>query len=147
MEQKNKMTLIYIGIALVVLIIVGVYFYRRGKKTVTIQQVPIDNPTQDNGGSTNNNPAGESQAAITELANRLYNEMNGTNFWRDSAPYNDLLLLSDTDFVKVYNTFNTLHQAESAATLKAWLVDEYGIGEFATFKEQILTRMGRLNLI
>ena len=145
MDKKTKTYLIVAGIVLLIIIAVGIWFYRKGKKQVTILPPPLDNPNST--GDTKNNPYSVASASITELSERLYDDMKGFNVWRDNEPYKKLIGLSDTDFVKVYNAFNTAHQSEGNGTLKGWLQDESGIGEFSTLKDEILTRMGRLNLI
>lgn len=144
MKVSTKQLLIVIGVVLLIVIAVGIWFYRKGKKQTTIAAPPADNA---GGGATNNNPAGVSNSEISMLADALYQEMDGVSLWRNIDPYIDLMVLSDTDFVKVYNMFNTKHQAEGDGTLKEWIESESGIGEFATVQAAIVARMARLSLI
>ena len=148
MKLTSNQLLIILVVVLLIFVIIGVWFYRKGKKQTTIAPYVNDNPTTNNtGSSSSNNPAGVSSSQISMIAQALFNEMDGFNVWRDTKPFTDLLILSDTDFVKVYNKFNTDHQAKGDGTLKQWIEDESGVGEFATIKEAILERMARLNLI
>jgi len=144
MKVSTKQFLIIGAVILVVFIIIGIWFYRKGKKQVTIAEVPFDSPFES---SNSNNPYSVSDSELVELSDRLYREMDGFGIWRDADPYKDLIKLSDTDFVKVYNIFNTNHQSKSGETLKKWIENEYVIGELASYIKSILDRMGRLNLI
>jgi hypothetical protein len=151
MKLTSKQILIIVAVVLVILVIVGIWFYRKGKKQTTIAPYVNDTPGATGSGSTTgtgtNNPAGVSVSQISMISQALFNEMDGFNVWRDTKPFTDLMILSDTDFVKVYNKFNTDYQAEGDGTLKQWIEDESGVGEFATIREAILQRMARLNLI
>lgn len=133
--------LLYSGIALLVVLIgIGWWFYHKGKKTTTIAAIPNDTP------EGANNSAGVSLSQISQIADALYTDMDGFNWaGHDSQPYQDFESLSDTDFVKVYNTFNTKHQSEGNGTLKKWIEDEdYAFDDVV---DSILSRMGRLNLL
>ena len=122
----------------VIIVAFSIWFYIKGKKKTTIATVPVDSPTGEN------NPNAVSTADITQLANELYNDMNGFNWsGHDVTPYQKLDSLSDTDFVNVYNTFNTLHTGEG--TLKQWMDSETYV--FNDVTDSILDRMARLNLI
>lgn len=140
MKLNPKQLLIIFAIVVVLMVIVGVWFYVKGKRKTTIAPPPQDNPD----GSTNN-VYGVSSAEIAVISDQLYQDMDGFNLTgHDSAPYEKLSALSDTDFVKVYNAFNTKYQKEGG-TLKEWIEDEsYAFDDVV---EAILTRMGRLGLI
>ncbi len=144
MKLTAKQILIIIAIVVVILITVGVWFYLKGKKTVTIQKPPLDDPNADQG--TGNNPNAVSNGQITAIASALFEDMKGFNWsGHNSEPYKNLDSLSDTDFVNVYNTFNAAHQSDSKETLKQWIENEdYA---FSDITKSILERMGRLNLI
>lgn len=143
MKLSTKQILIISAIVLTVFIVIGIWFYRRGKKQVTIQAPPQDNP---NGGAPVNNPYAVSQGEISTIANGLFIDMDGLNWSGHSVEaYEKFNSLSDTDFVKVYNAFNTVHQAESGDTLKKWIeAESYAFDDVV---DSILERMGRLNLI
>lgn len=143
-----KFTKVHMWIAIsviVVLIVFSVYFYRKGKKQTSIQALPGDLPGSN---QANNNPAGISNAEILQLTTDLYNDMQGVNFWgHDNTLFQKLLTLSDTDFVKVYNTFNTSYQSTSGETLTQWIANETNVtGNFMILKEAILDRCAKLNL-
>ena len=141
MKLSSKQILIVVAVVIVIFIGVAYWYYRKGKKQTTIAPIPNDSPTGIN------NPSGVSLSSISQLADELYQEMNGVSLYRDSQPYVKLLVLSDTDFVKVYNSFNEKYQKEGEGTLKQWIEGEYGLGQFDTLKTSILSRVGRLNLI
>jgi len=142
MKLSPKQILIVIAIVFILLISIGVWFYLKGKKTVTIQKPPLDNPDPNNP----NNPYSVSSGEITSIVSALHEDMDGFNYYgHNSEPYEKLNSLSDTDFVNTYNTFNTMYQVASGQTLKQWIESEsYAFDDVTT---SILDRMGRLNLI
>ncbi len=141
MNLTAKQIGIISAIVFILLLTIGIYFYYQGKKKTTIKEVPKDTPP---GGE--NNPSGVSSGEIFRISNALYDDMNGLNVWgHDILPYQDFNALSDTDFVKVYNQFNTEYQGDSKATLKQWIDSEMYV--FDDVVESIKKRMGRLNLI
>ncbi len=145
MDKQTQKYLIIGAIVFVVLISVGVWFYRKGKKQTTIQKVPNDNPT----GSGPNNPYTVGSPNITQLVQDLHSDMSGLNlFNNDASVYTRLMTLSDTDFVNVYNTFNSKYQIPSGQTLKEWIEGEqqYWGSDFSVIKPTVISRMGRLNL-
>lgn len=147
MKISTKQVLIILAVLLVILAVTGFYFYKKGKKKVTAVPLPSDKPVVIDG-EVQNNPFGLSRASIAELSEQLYSDMKGLTILRDNDLYSDWLRLSDTDFVDLYNIFNSKHQADSGATLKEWLYGEVGVwgSDFNALKKDILTRMSRLNL-
>ena len=148
MNKKQKIFL-YIGIGvLLFLVVFAFYFYRKGKKTTTISNVPNDLASAS--GSGVNNPAGVSASEIKLLANELYDDMDGLNFWNghNLDPYKKLLTYSDTDFVKVYNTFNELYQKENQETLIQMIYNEWQNNSSAwnSIRDTVLDRAVKLNL-
>jgi preprotein translocase subunit SecD len=145
MDKQNK-TYLFIALGvLLFLVVFGYIFYRKGKKTVSIQDLPQDLP-----GSTNssNNASGASNTELKMLVNDLYKDMNGVNILtRNIEAYQKLLTLSDTDTVKVYNAFNTLYQIESKETLKSWISNETGFTGFTVLRDAILSKFTKLNFI
>lgn len=141
MKLTTKQILIIAAIVLVVFVVVGIWFYRKGKRQVTIQAPPLDNP--DTG--TGNNTYSVSNAEILQTVEDLYRDMNGFNWaGHDAEPYEKLQSFSDTDFVNTYNTFNSKYQQESQQTLKEWIESEsYAFDDIV---DSILDRMDRLNL-
>lgn len=144
-EVKTRTIIIIAIIILIIVIAIAIYFYQKGKKTTTIAPVPIDRPGDTSGG---NNTAGASDGELKQLAVDLFTEMDGFNATRDYIPYDRLLLLSDTDFVNVYNIFNTKYQGSSGETLVEWVAGEKYIWDdrFKTIKQNIASRAGRLGL-
>lgn len=151
MEAKTK-TYLYIGISI---LFVGFVIYWFGKKASTIQQAPLPNELP--GMKELTTPEAKT---VRDVATRLYNEMNGFNFTRDTKPYADFNNLSDKLFIAVYNDFNNSYASKGSGTLKEWINDEYSavinnfvlgfglfsVGTFKTLKNSIFERFSKLNL-
>jgi hypothetical protein len=121
MLLNKKYLYIAIGV-LLLLVLLGWYFYRQGKKTVTLQSAPGELP----GNPTSGNVVGASNDEIKRIANGLYGDMKGLNLnGHMYDPYNAAVLLNDADLIKLYNTFNTLYQQDSGETLTSWISNEY----------------------
>ena len=147
MDAKFKKQLIIGAIIISALIGFAFYYYKKGKRSTSIAPLVNDNP---NSTAANNNPAGISDSAVKQLADALYQDMNGVNtLGHQPEPYASLLAGSDTDFEKVYNSFNTDHQAEGSGTLKGWIEAEHPLydPQFDAYRTSILQRMAKLNLI
>jgi hypothetical protein len=116
MKLTTKQLLIIAGVVLVIFIVIGVWFYRKGKRKVTIQPPPLDDP------GSGTVASGVSNAEILSISGALHKDMDGFNYaGHDVEPYQRLNALSDTDFVKVYNVFNAAYQPDSGETLKQWI--------------------------
>lgn len=139
---------LYIAAAILVLIIIlSVFFYFKGKKKgssqTSIQYLPGDLPygTPNQPGAT----TGASNSTIKSIAERLHQDMDGFNIWgHDMQPYQDAIILSDTDFVKLYNTYNGLYQSSSGETLTQWIENEKFWENDIT--DAMLNRLAQLNL-
>lgn len=143
MKTSNKTILIVIAIVVVFIVGIAFFYYRKGKKQVTIQKPPLDNPNSD---SPENNPFAVSDAQITSIVDALHRDMDGLNWnGHDVQPYQDLNALSDSDFSRVYNVFNSKYQSDSGETLKQWIESESYVFDDVT--DSIKQRMGRLNLL
>jgi len=116
MKEDKKNLYIYGGGVLLIAALVY-YAYKQGKKQTTIAPLPEnDNPT----GQT-----GETNENLAILATQLYDEMSGFNWsGHDVEPYKKAVLLSDIDFVRLYNIFNTKYQSTSGETLTGWFNSE-----------------------
>lgn len=140
--KKNK---IYIIISLIV-VAGGLILYFIGRKASSIQQAPLpeENETID----------AAAVAKIRRIANALHEDMDGVNWInRDKAIYKEMLSLSNSIFVSVYNDFNKLFEAENKGTLKQWIEDEYFFNfvtgaslEFRSLKNALIERFNTLNL-
>jgi hypothetical protein len=145
MDKKTKKYLIIAGIVLVILIIFGWYFYKKGKKTTTLSPIIPDDP---NSTSAGNNPAGLSNASLVTLAAQAYEDMKGFNgTGHNDDIYQAILELSDTDFSRFYNTWNSKYQVDTGETFIQYLSDQYALyfSSFRTLKEAIMERAARLN--
>jgi hypothetical protein len=116
MKTDKKSIYIYGGGVLLIAALIY-YAYKQGKKQTTISPLPEnDNPT---GG------IGETNENLSTLATNLYDEMSGFNWsGHDSTPYKKAVLLSDIDFVRLYNIFNIKYQGTSEQTLTGWFDSE-----------------------
>lgn len=144
--MEHKTQLIIAGVVLLLLIIAFIYVYRKGKSTTSIAPVVKDNP---NSNDPENNPAAASDTEIKRIANALHADMDGLTVGHDSQPYQDLLMLSDTDFERVYNEFNTQYQESSGQTLLGWIDNEvinFWDISFDALRTSIDSRMAKLNL-
>jgi len=105
-------------IALIILAIVAIYFYRKGKKQVTISDIPTDNPqtTTGNGGV---NMSGQQLSVneIVSLADQIHEDVNCVFCTRNTALYQRVASLSDTDLVRIYNAYNSKYQSKDGETM------------------------------
>jgi hypothetical protein len=141
LEKEHKKYLIAIIVALLIIAGIAFYFYKQGKKTVTIQQLPGQLP----GDSTGTNETGASNDEIKLIVEGLYKDMKGFNWLgHNYEPYDQANELNDTDLVKLYNAFNTIYQTDSGQTLTQWISNEsYFSG---TSPHLLLARFAKLNL-
>ncbi len=135
----------YIIIALIV-IAIGLIIYFIGRKTSSIQQkeLPSENEAIDTAAA----------AKIRQISNDLHNDMAGINILnRNKEVYKQMLGLSNSLFVAVYNDFNNLFGLENKGTLKNWIEDEFyfniwGLSlEFKSLKNALIDRFNQLNLV
>lgn len=144
MEKGDKRKLIIGTFLFLVFVAILWYAYRQGKKTTTIAKLPTDNV----GSGTQSTGVGD--AMISGTATSLYNDMKGLNLfgYHNEQPYSDAMTYSDTDFVKLYNIFNTKYQKDSSATLTEWINGESAVpySPFDTIKTSFVARLGKLNL-
>lgn len=148
LEDLLKYRSIAITFVIVILILVGIYFYGKYKGTDVKKPNPMPDDTPWGGGLT-----AEQATNVRTLTNRLYDDMEGTtvfNEFRDMEAFNNLLTSSDTIFVAVYNDFNDLHYSTDKGTLKQWIEDEtFWLGLFTqsqNIKDALMLKFNRLNL-
>jgi hypothetical protein len=144
--MKITKAYLYIGIGIVLfLVALSAYFYHQGKKGITIQTLPNDTTTDPTTGQVN---TGLSNTSIKEVADGLYNEMNGLNLLGHKMEYyKRALLFSDTDLVRLYNMFNTEYQQTSSETLVKWIEGEQYSSIFENEANILFARLQKLNLI
>lgn len=135
---------------LAIVVVAGVagfayYWYRQGAKKPTIAGLPAD---QQAGGGSSNVPS--NNARLEQISEQIYRDGKGFNIFgnHDEVPYQDALALSNTDFVQLYNIWNSLHQAEFSETLKGFIEDQWAIPytPFDTAKSAILKKFDTLDL-
>jgi hypothetical protein len=121
MKYEDKKLLFIIGGTLVAIGGIAYYFYMQGKKQTTIAPLPPDDSVPGPGGQSGS----VQQSVLTAIAAALYNDMKGLNLiGHDPVPYQDAVNLSDIDFVRLYNTFNTKYQQATGETLTGWFNNE-----------------------
>lgn len=139
--KKNR---VYIAVA-IVFIIVAIVFYRKGKKTTTIADLPKDNP---NTGTTGNGGVQLSGNQISEndvagYREKLHSDIYDIFALRNNQLYAELVLLSDTDLVRIYNAYNSKYQAKEGETLLQALKNEYLLGVNGN---NVIKRLEKYNL-
>jgi hypothetical protein len=137
-KQYKNTIIITVAIIAVVLII-----YWRGKKAgerETPKEVPL--PTDTQGGNVTFNPG-----ALTDALHDDINEMFGI---RDIEPYRELLTISNSQLVAVYNDWNNRYYLDDNRTLPQAIKHEMtSLFSFTwpTIAETVLERFKSLNLI
>lgn len=134
------------GIILFVALLAFLLWYsarQAGKRKGTVV-INTSNP-----GTDSNTAAASSEAEVRTLAEKLYKDMRGISGYHSADPWNDLLAMSDTDFIRVYNEFDTEYQKDSGETLVQWVNDQWAVPltQWATIKDTLLQRFSKLNLI
>lgn len=105
---------------------------------------PVEVP-EDSGGTSG---AQLSDAAIQTLVNDLKEDIYSYGT-RNSAPYVTLLALSNTDFVRAYNDWNSRYYQLDKETLKQAIAGEWFSSTsftFANIKDDLMTRFTNLGL-
>lgn len=128
-------------IAVVVLLIaigIAVWFYFQGKQKGSEQtNLNLSSPLDSQG-----NAPSASDAEIRQLAQQLYEDMDGLNvFGHDETVWNNFMALNDADIIKLNNRFNSEYQAESGESFVEWVDNESG-----DLPEQAMVRLKKLNL-
>jgi hypothetical protein len=132
---------ILIGL-IVLLFLLYIYFQgkKSGKKGQSLQvDVPLDVVIGGN--------VAIDGTKVRQIATELHNDMDGYN-WQghDEEIYNRYSQLSDSEFISVYNDFNTRYFNEGEGTLFEWIDNETYVGYWDVIENVILPRMAALNL-
>ena len=134
--------------AFVIVVVGGLsyYFYQKGKEQPTTRDLPFD--IKDKDGLPIKSPSDNS--SLQMLAQNINSDLSGFNFLgqHDETPYQIALSLSNTDFVQLYNIYNTYFQPDSKETLTKWIENDKSIfySPFETIKQAILKRLYSLDL-
>lgn len=137
--KLNKNIVIIVIVAVLLLGAIGFYFYKQGKKTVSIQYGAGELP------GSQGSQLGASNEEIKKIANALFDDMDGFNWnGHDMEPYKAALLLSDNDIIKLYNAFNIMYQVQSGQTLTGWIENEKFYNNEVT--DTLTARLKKLNL-
>ncbi len=138
--------------AIIIYIILGILIiYNWGRIKGAIINKPTKLPSDKGWGG--DLTAAESEN-IRRLSQRLYRDMDSYMVSaglkaRDIEAYKQLLGMSDTEFVGVYNDFNDLYLKEEKGTLTQWIYDEsftFTLGASGDLRDTILEKMEKLNL-
>lgn len=125
------------GAALLLLALV--YFYgrtggkRKGERNSTTI-APVPNPEHI-----------DPNLDVVGLAQRIHYQLNGLSWWYSDARkavLNELLNLNNSEFIAVYNQFNTAHG--DGDTLRSWIESESGLGD--SLETRLMERFRLLNL-
>jgi len=134
-----KKQLYIAGAVLLFLVILGWYFYRRGKKAATGPTVKFDE-------GTNAIPAGWSPLPLVE---QLHDVMAGafTGSGSKDEAWLKLYNLPTGDMIRaVYKAFNEKYFADGHGTLTQWIRDENFYDYLTGVKEKLLEKLSSLNL-
>lgn len=137
----NPRLILYSSIAGIALILVFFFIGKSYGKSIPPKPVTLPN---DNGSSTGQAP----DIKIMQITDALKEDIYSW-FTRDSAPYVELMGLSDTDFVRVYNDWNARYFSKDNQTLKQAIEGEFLSSTSFTFynlKPQLMERFQRLSL-
>lgn len=146
----NKQKLIIAGVVLFIILIIGIVIYRAGKKKGSIN---LSNPIIDAPNSSNTQGQQLSLTQIKELATQTKNDMSGGNLTHDAVIWGNVLALSDTDFVRLYNEFNAEFQKDSGQTFAGWVTAESSnswipfSGSWTQTQKVLQQRFSKLNLV
>lgn len=140
--MKKNAVYIIAGSALVLGVL---YFvYKQGKKSPSIAPIPTD--TGGSSGSGVSLPNGD----LISLAGEIYRDCIGLDIFaaHDESIYQRALALSNTDFVRLYNIFNSAYQPMIEDTMRGLINDQWAIpySPWATIREAMMKRFDTLNL-
>jgi hypothetical protein len=131
----------------VLLVLVGLYLYKRYIKDVIKATVPED--TQTNGDTPTSTLTALQKEQVAKIASALHSDLEGWSmvFNRNAKPYQDMAQASNTMFVAIYNEFNKKYGKGS--TIRQWLEEDvfYTDSDVGIAYHAILLRMDALNLI
>ena len=140
-QANNKEYLYFTAGTIIIFAIVGIYFYRQGKKEITIAPLPGDN-------TGDNQP--QDIPGLSSLAQEIYNDCNGLNWGtnHDEDIYKRALALNATNFVELYNIWNTKFQPITSETLTEYISDQWSLPgtQWRITKETMIARLGHENL-
>lgn len=141
----NQRLIFYSIIAGLALILIFFFIGKSFGRSIPPAMVPLPNDPGSGTGATGS----LSDANIRLITDALHEDINSW-FTRDSAPYIDLMALSDTDFVRVYNDWNSRYFNDNKETLKQAIEGEWLSATSFTFynlKPQLMQRFERLGLL
>jgi hypothetical protein len=152
LSDKQKMYLI-IGVVVSILVI-GILIYKSGKKKGSVEQaaLPDDMPILSASGAKIGTLTTDQAKTVRELSQKLFTEIDSWGTVNDE-PFKQLVELSDTLFVAVYNDYSKNYYSKTKKTLAQSISGLYSLGSYSTvtvgtsqLKETIMNRFAKLNL-
>jgi len=133
-----------------VMIVVAIIFYRKGKGKTTLTDLPTEglNASTGNGG-VNLSGVQVSTNDLIQMAADMHEDINCIFCTRNSALYERVAALSDTDLGRLYNMYNTKYQAQDKETMLQALQGELTGAFSTTFAgnvKSIISRLEKYNL-
>ncbi len=138
-----KIKLIIAGAVILLLTILFVIFYRKGKNAGATDLIIVQG-NEDTGGVL------ASESEIKTMAGDMYKDMEGYNYYgHNIGVFEKALTLSDTDLTRLYNEFNMKYYREKSGTLVNWVTDEQPIpgSQWSTIRSTLLSRFAKLNFL
>ena len=137
--MKNKWTWIIIGI---LILIIGFWIWLKSR--------PVSVKLPDDAPNSNDSLTQAQQTQVRSISEGLYRVLRGWSwdiFFRDPEPISQMLSLSDTLFVAVYNDFNYCYGG-GKGTLRDWLEGDWWFSksDAGTLVQEVIKRLDKLNL-
>jgi hypothetical protein len=137
-EDKSLLKTGIIVLVLLLFLGIGIYYY--GKKSAPSQINQLTPPSD-----TVNGVSGASDATLTTLSAALSVDLNS---WisRNNDLYNQMLNLSDTDLVRLYNIYNNNYETSTGETLTQAMSNHFiDLGtSFDLLRDNVLANLTRL---
>jgi len=129
---------ILLGIALIVLFVVGRWAYKKGYFRNIISSTP-----QEASGLTDAENAQARALAVT-----LHTDLKGISYSRNMTAWREFMGLRDAVARQVYNVFGELYFEDSKETLTDWVADEWAWADSMSIAShaQILARLANMGL-
>lgn len=119
MKVKHIDSYLKIGLVIVILLI-GIWFLGRRSAKRNFPDYPVPkNPSSDD------DLTEEERREAEQLADKLYDQLSGWNFWYDKDVYEEFLKTTDRVFIATYNIFNDKYYSKKNRTLREWMEKEY----------------------
>jgi hypothetical protein len=119
-----KVALLVIVAIVIVIVLLFYYFYKQGQGAPVQAPLPYDTTTSQNP-NVSTPGASASQSQLTSIAQAINQDLTGVNIQHNPTPYQNALALSNTDFVALYNTYNSTYYPSGNGTMKTDIDGEW----------------------